>query len=601
MKGDIWEQLFEVQRISALNWTATLDMLEPLEDTFQSAICAAAVPHWFDAHILAALLGGSRRHHRRLWETLTRLPFVEKFETRAGHNVHPLMRLAILTHLGHNRGSDYRVWTERAANYFAGKNDPEWQVERVYHLLVADPEKAADRVRDFYNVWPLDRTLENGMCRASTEHLVADRTHGRARAWSFFCLASVYLREEAYKPARWAIRRALSLKGKDETLEAHSKRLLGAVHYFLDEHRSAVACYSEAIATYRGLKSARSEALSLQRLGEVYQALSDFEPARKHYEEALALFAQVKDAHGEAHCLASLGDIDLMRGRYVKADERQREALGIFTKLGSAVGQANCIMRLGDVASALANYSKAESRYHEAIARFQNLPARRGVANCMLGLGSVFTKQGRLTEAGENLLAALDIFETKLEDRLSAAGCYRTLGDIAFERGELSEATRLYQKALRDYEGIPNRLGQASTLVGLGNAWLERPQYKRASEFYVAAKALYRSIEHTVGRADCDVGFGRVAIRSGQWSRAQRLLENALNIYREEQVRFEEANALQWLGFLDLARGHPDSPQYRKALELFESIGAKNAAESVRSLQRMQSIDERQTPLLSAN
>ena len=119
------------------------DLIENLSPELRAAACAAAVPHWFEADILAALLEVQPQKAQALYAQLIELPFVESFAGR-GHNVHELAREYMLADWWDTRREEYRALAGQAARYFQEQETPSAQIEGVYHLLIVNEDKGAD-------------------------------------------------------------------------------------------------------------------------------------------------------------------------------------------------------------------------------------------------------------------------------------------------------------------------------------------------------------------------------------------------------------------------------------------------------------------------
>jgi hypothetical protein len=90
------ERLQEAQGDPQKLALVTLDIvLESSEPWMRDVVEAAAVPHWFTAGILGALVQVDPDTAGRYLQALTRLPMVETFAARNGWNVHEMSRLAL--------------------------------------------------------------------------------------------------------------------------------------------------------------------------------------------------------------------------------------------------------------------------------------------------------------------------------------------------------------------------------------------------------------------------------------------------------------------------------------------------------------------------
>ncbi|MEP7200899.1 MAG: hypothetical protein ABI874_13835, partial [Chloroflexota bacterium] len=251
----------------------TQALLDSLPPDLAEMARAAAIPHWFDAGILAALRPELAERAEQLYADLQRLPFVEPFAGR-GHNVHELTRRLMLAHWWTEQRDEYVALSRRAANYFdslirqaaellkaqieelqrtesdeqlrakklqawAGQNQdslkplsPNVQIEHIYHLLIADPEHGADAVWNQGVNWnnTFDYASVSALARVVREHADTGHATGRGRGWGrFFEGVMASLRSENPQ-ARDALTEALASSSGDKPLEANCIRALGDVH-----------------------------------------------------------------------------------------------------------------------------------------------------------------------------------------------------------------------------------------------------------------------------------------------------------------------------------------------------------------------------------
>ena len=190
-------------------WLITLDLLHNLSPALQAAAWAAAIPHWFNADILAALLEQPVSACVPLYSDLQQLPFVEPFQARDGRNIHAMTRAAMLDDLWRERPDQYRRLSQRAADYFAGHDAPEWKIEHAYHLLLSDPDRGADVLWDLWAEWnnTFQDVLLFALAQSGLEHVEAHRSHGRSRAWVYFIHGNVEYRSYHYQEAMIAFRK----------------------------------------------------------------------------------------------------------------------------------------------------------------------------------------------------------------------------------------------------------------------------------------------------------------------------------------------------------------------------------------------------------
>ena len=319
-------------------WLVTQALLDSLPPALRQAAWAAAVPHWFDADILAALLQRPAGECAALYAELQNLPFVEPFEARRGHNVHEVTRAALLDHLWRERRDEYRTLSARAADYFARRDEPEWQIERTYHLLVSEPERGADALWRLGAEWnnTFQHHLVFALAQAGVEQADAGRTQGRARGWACYWQGEMERRYYRNEEAKKALGLALESVDGDRQLEANC----------------------------------------IQALGDVHKQLAEYGEARARYEEARTCYAQIGDRLGEANCDLGLGDVARQEKRWKQAENLYRAALGVYRNLGVRLNIGLALRRLGQVAEDQGNKAEAIRFYQEALQIFQAIGVR---------------------------------------------------------------------------------------------------------------------------------------------------------------------------------------------------------------------------------
>ena len=133
---------------------ATLDVVLALrgEPELRSAVHAAAIPHWFNAEILACCTETDHETSERIFARLQTLPMVETFAARGGMNVHEATRLALRDHLLNTDPDRFHRLSSRAANCFEG-DAPHLLIEALYHRLVTEPVLGAEALRQLCLQW----------------------------------------------------------------------------------------------------------------------------------------------------------------------------------------------------------------------------------------------------------------------------------------------------------------------------------------------------------------------------------------------------------------------------------------------------------------
>lgn len=216
----------------ALTITTAQIACAPLHSDLFDILQVAAIPHWFDADILATLLQIDIDKANDWLQLLIKLPMVESYTARQAWNVHEATRLTIRTILANCNSERFRTLTSLSANYFSGSEKFQ-KNESIYHRL-ANNETGADRkLLDLYHHWRRSGQYDTQQALALLleELLNNNLLKGLAlarcmvvRGWIRGTRLSTTLTD---KQARQSL--ALFIKAGDEYGQADSRQWLGRV------------------------------------------------------------------------------------------------------------------------------------------------------------------------------------------------------------------------------------------------------------------------------------------------------------------------------------------------------------------------------------
>ena len=134
-------------------WILLEMQMSQMPDDLVSMLRAAAVPHFFNAEVLAALRPELADDSERLYADLQQLTFVEDFVGQ-GHNVHELTRDVLLSRLWRQSRDEFLNISKRAADFFleTGKSLQE-EVEFCYHDILNEGSLQTGRFLDRVVNW----------------------------------------------------------------------------------------------------------------------------------------------------------------------------------------------------------------------------------------------------------------------------------------------------------------------------------------------------------------------------------------------------------------------------------------------------------------
>ena len=269
----------------------------------REALAAAAIPHWCDAAILAALLGITAEEGHLLHARLDRLAVAEPFPARGetAVNVHEAARLALRKSLAADRSDWFRTLSGRAAEHFRNDVTAAARIEWTYHRLCAAPDDAANELAELDRDWSgtAHREDRQALAVALRELTGSDLLRARALLWASLCIAWARVARgetaQVGADARHVCQLARDLG--DTPAEAQAECLLGDVLQAQGKLTEAEAAYIDDLAISRRLveldpgNTGRHQdlAATLDRLAEVLQAQWKLGEAQAAASEALAI------------------------------------------------------------------------------------------------------------------------------------------------------------------------------------------------------------------------------------------------------------------------------------------------------------------------
>ena len=233
---------------------------------------------------------------------------------------------------------------------------------------------------------------------------------------------------------------------------------------------------------------------------------------------------------------------DLANGSYQSAKSRGLDVLEQAT-----LGQQDVPL----LESLAAEYAAADMRdlagaFLSRAAELLDAPANESERQTLMRIGASLQDLNLRSQAGQVLMRGIRITGKDKADALNASG-YQTVGDLAFETGDLDEADTAYQSAMlslqaKDYEGRARLISRQLKLASAqGDAQ--------------GGKALFSAYQSLVPQLTAIDGFAALQIQvvanalalgdQALVSPMQRLLEQAIQRSNEDAGLLIEANQLR--------------------------------------------------------
>lgn len=451
---------------------------------------AAAIPHWFSAEMLAELVSTTNDEAEVLYEHLRLLTLTEPFRARGSDasNVHEATRLAIRRQLAEAEPDRFRLLGSTIAAQLQVGRTSDIRIERVYHLLTAEPDRGADELAN------LSQELEDEAGHAEMYALSAalreleteEMLEGRPRVRALLTIAR---HRASLDGAAGLAETAGSLLA--ESIKSGNDRLredvLGLVGWAAEERGdigSARTAYEEQLELSRSrwtqvpgdTSRQRSLAAAYQNLGDVDAQVRDFEAAHDSYEKSLTINEQLSAADpkrtGLRRSLAvahnRMGLLALERGDLPGAAasfDRYLAILAELTRLDPANSNwqreyAVAYSNVGDVAMEDGRLDDALDAFRESLAISIHLARldptnrmwQRDLARAHNQVGLLAQKHDDIETARSSYGEFLDSLRRLSELEPSNVEWRRDLGIALFNLGDVSEASGDLDAALAHFE-----------------------------------------------------------------------------------------------------------------------------------------------------
>ncbi len=535
------------------DWIVTEDLLNTLSPDLRAITWAAAIPHWFNADILAALRPELKDQAAKLYADLQTLPFVEVFPER-GHNVHELTRRLMLDHLWRNNPDEFRALSTRAAEFFTqGEENAPLRIEKCYHLVISNPNAGADEV------WNFSAGLNDAFRFAELESLVAtlleqvnaNRVSGRTCALTLFFKG--WLDKQAYRMANAldSLQRALADVGTDQQLHANVLQAMGDVQQFRKDMNTALQSYAQALDLFRAVGSKLGEANVLQAMGDESFSRKDFSKALELYAVAQNLYEQIGDQYSTSRNL-------LFLARAQNQAEQKSEAIASWVRsaqIADGIGieflRSSALSSLADVCKEMKDWSALAQLLDELLAKHPNdaalirargdmLYSQKKYDEALVAFqqarelapqdARILNAQGNALESLKRYEEAIAAYTRAIEIEPDSAYLYRNRANQLLDLGRLDEAEKDIARAVKlqpDNAFTHGRQGYLALARG---------------QFADALTHLRYAAEHN-DDVGWQLGLALAQFANGNLEKAQKIVTSVL----EKTDADQRENAREWL------------------------------------------------------
>jgi|GEM_PF-541271 len=189
-------------------------------------------------------------------------------------------------------------------------------------------------------------------------------------------------------------------------------------------------------------------------------------------------------------------------------------------------------------------------------------------------LAVTLTNKGELNEAMRLYQEALKIMEG-LGDLKGKSATLHQMANVYVTRGELNEAMRLYQEALKIMEGLGDLKGKSATLHQMANVYVTRGELNEAMRLYQEALKIMEGLGDLQGKSATLHAMAGIYVTRGELNEAMRLYQEALKLLEGLGDLQGKSATLAMMAGIYVTRGELNEAMrlYQEALKLLEGLG----------------------------
>lgn len=303
----------------------------------------------------------------------------------------------------------------------------------------------------------------------------------------------------------------------------------------------------------QNLLTQQNRAKLLLELGNKELNNGQFSSALNSLGESLRIFTTIGDRLGAANTLVKLGETYFSLGQYYRAISAYEDSLNLMVGLGELRSQVEILERLSNAYLNLGDEQQAKEFTDRALALKKDIgnPPRQGgfLANVGLNHETIGEQKQAIEFYSQQLTIALEN-----RDQLLQADALRNLATVHRQIGENSQAVLFYQQELALARKLGDKTGEKIILQRLGETYTLTKEFPQAITFYQQQLELAKTSPE-IDRNPLIRQLGRAYIAAKQEEQAFKLYQEQLTIAKSSRNYFQEAIALNNLGYAYLQTG----------------------------------------------
>jgi tetratricopeptide (TPR) repeat protein len=242
--------------------------------------------------------------------------------------------------------------------------------------------------------------------------------------------------------------------------QAYFASILGDIHSNRYNYDKALKFYKVSSELYKRIGDVQKEINNIYKAGEIHLEREEISKAYDLFEYVLDYAEESKNNDILAKTLISIAEIEIKKGLDTKTTENYLQKAQLLSPEGLTKARLNLIYgryhynRSKEEDNPQQNLKTAETYYQRAGNLFLELEEYDYVATTLNSLGIILIEQGKLDEAEDKLLTALDI-RNKEDNKADKASVMFNLANLYERKGNIQKAVDY----MREVVNIGEELG----------------------------------------------------------------------------------------------------------------------------------------------
>jgi tetratricopeptide (TPR) repeat protein len=353
----------------------------------------------------------------------------------------------------------------------------------------------------------------------------------------------------------------LEIRNADEISKYHFLRLR---IYYLEGNYEEVLNYLSQINFYTGIYGDQIQLYQLDCLYKLFRIDEFSTLMKKLKQEYLKQAATLLKDKQQKTTLTSLLNI-YKQIPDEKTTAEQRHYLYLLLKLEAI--QANHFLNTGQYKEAV---TSLKFQYNLAKALKDDLSMRIACG----GLGIVYTRMGKLDEAHQAYIEAINIAD-KISDRFGYAKVLADMATLHRRMGNHKQALDNFQRSLKIIESLGNLVLQGFVLHGIGEVLIQEEKYDESLVYFRKALKIAKQCNDLFGISFEQDAIGDILFQNGKITEAKTLYHKNLKL--QKKIGDTEGIAHTYGNLGNVARAENNLPlameYYNKNIAMTAEIG----------------------------